>query len=60
MLIGAVLIFSSVQLEPPEEYVHAAYHERWFTEAILKLTRLADRVSQAEEAHNANVTYCVG
>ena len=56
LLIGAVLIFSSVQLEPPEEihilkrgtpifdveYMHAAYHERWFTEAILKLTRLAD------------------
>ena len=57
MLIGAVLIFSSVQLEPPEEIhilkwgtpifdveynIHAAYHTRWFTEAILKLTRRAD------------------
>lgn len=52
MLIGAVLIFSSVQLGPAEEihilkrgtpifdveYMHAAYHARSFTEALLKLT----------------------
>lgn len=55
MLIGAVLIFSSVQLEPPEEIhilkrgtpifdvdMHAAYHTQWFTGAISKLTRHAD------------------